>query len=228
MCIRDRENTCPKESDCSEYLLLSHSSGANSLMNTYESLPENIPKKAIFIDPLDFQKYSMSVPSVPEFKINVDDLDNQLRSYFRRDYIGEVTRYFVDKFHYHTKEKENEILSVSDIILSEVNVKCLKVVRDNSNEIFVKKVKPNFKLLGSIHGSNMNMVSKKIFEMSGEGIKDLEVKGSCKFVLENGEKIEILLEQVEISFGEIKGKACLLYTSPSPRDLSTSRMPSSA
>ena len=53
----------------------------------------------------------------------------------------------------------------------------------------------------------MNMVSKKIFEMSGEGIKDLEVKGSCKFVLENGEKIEILLEQVEISFGEIKGKA---------------------
>ena len=25
-----------------------------------------------------------------------------------------------------------------------------------------------------------------------------------------------------------KGKACLLYTSPSPRDLSTSRMPSSA
>ena len=26
----------------------------------------------------------------------------------------------------------------------------------------------------------------------------------------------------------IKAKACLLYTSPSPRDLSTSRMPSSA
>ena len=100
------ENTCPKESDCSEYLLLSHSSGANSLMNTYESLPENIPKKAIFIDPLDFQKYSMSVPSVPEFKINVDDLDNQLRSYFKRDYIGEVTRYFVNKFQHHAKEND--------------------------------------------------------------------------------------------------------------------------
>ena len=27
---------------------------------------------------------------------------------------------------------------------------------------------------------------------------------------------------------EMQGKACLLYTSPSPRDLSTSRMPSSA
>ena len=28
--------------------------------------------------------------------------------------------------------------------------------------------------------------------------------------------------------GKIAGMACLLYTSPSPRDLSTSRMPSSA
>ena len=42
------------------------------------------------------------------------------------------------------------------------------------------------------------------------------------------------MEQAEIRAGEItKGKStqsgiCLLYTSPSPRDLSTSRMPSSA
>jgi len=28
--------------------------------------------------------------------------------------------------------------------------------------------------------------------------------------------------------GDLLGEACLLYTSPSPRDLSTSRMPSSA
>ncbi len=106
-----------------------------------------------------------------------------------------------------SKEKEEEILSVSDIILSEVNVKNLKIVRDNSNEIFVKKVKPNFKLLGSIHGSNMNLISKKIFQMSGDDIRDIERNGSFKFVLENADKVEILLEQVEISFGEIKGKA---------------------
>ena len=31
-----------------------------------------------------------------------------------------------------------------------------------------------------------------------------------------------------LSEGEIELSACLLYTSPSPRDLSTSRMPSSA
>ena len=32
----------------------------------------------------------------------------------------------------------------------------------------------------------------------------------------------------EIYWGEIEENPCLLYTSPSPRDLSTSRMPSSA
>ena len=39
-----------------------------------------------------------------------------------------------------------------------------------------------------------------------------------------------LLEQVrqEAKMKDIYGMACLLYTSPSPRDLSTSRMPSSA
>ena len=34
--------------------------------------------------------------------------------------------------------------------------------------------------------------------------------------------------KLEIDFGDTATKTCLLYTSPSPRDLSTSRMPSSA
>ena len=35
-------------------------------------------------------------------------------------------------------------------------------------------------------------------------------------------------EPSQIERKESQGRACLLYTSPSPRDLSTSRMPSSA
>ena len=35
-------------------------------------------------------------------------------------------------------------------------------------------------------------------------------------------------EFVYVSQSQDRGKSCLLYTSPSPRDLSTSRMPSSA
>ena len=38
-----------------------------------------------------------------------------------------------------------------------------------------------------------------------------------------------LIEQIIPSYrGKPQGESCLLYTSPSPRDLSTSRMPSSA
>ena len=56
-----------------------------------------------------------------------------------------------------------------------------------------------------------------------------------------GEKIAVDIEHYEINQGDMLGlvgnngagkttlfRFCLLYTSPSPRDLSTSRMPSSA
>ena len=42
-----------------------------------------------------------------------------------------------------------------------------------------------------------------------------------------GTLIEIK-EDEDLSIAEIRNQFCLLYTSPSPRDLSTSRMPSSA
>ena len=42
--------------------------------------------------------------------------------------------------------------------------------------------------------------------------------------------VEVLISQFKVLLQGIEqlDKACLLYTSPSPRDLSTSRMPSSA
>ena len=39
---------------------------------------------------------------------------------------------------------------------------------------------------------------------------------------------EIEFRLPDIGEGVVEGEICLLYTSPSPRDLSTSRMPSSA
>ena len=42
-----------------------------------------------------------------------------------------------------------------------------------------------------------------------------------------GENFMDLVNEGKVKLQEIQ-KACLLYTSPSPRDLSTSRMPSSA
>ena len=41
-------------------------------------------------------------------------------------------------------------------------------------------------------------------------------------------RIQTLLDTTSQRLEELLAEACLLYTSPSPRDLSTSRMPSSA
>ena len=45
-------------------------------------------------------------------------------------------------------------------------------------------------------------------------------------VIHPGDEVQVQGPEIMAPFGEIV--SCLLYTSPSPRDLSTSRMPSSA
>lgn len=87
-----------------EVLLLSHSSGANQLMKTYEVLPNSTMKKAVLIDPLDFQRYSISSPSfsLPTMNmwnlgIDMDEMDDKLRSFFDRDYLEEIKTYLRER-----------------------------------------------------------------------------------------------------------------------------------
>ena len=99
----------------------------------------------------------------------------------------------------------NNIKSVENIILSEVNVKEIEYVT-NTSDVFVKKIKPNYKILGSIHGKNMNAVAKEISKMNQEEIHSLENNGIFEFSIEKDTKIDLLIDQVEITFGEIDGK----------------------
>ena len=57
-----------------------------------------------------------------------------------------------------------------------------------------------------------------------------EIFGEVMPSEENGRTVLIISDPVEIETVSMDGRheGCLLYTSPSPRDLSTSRMPSSA
>ncbi len=101
-------------------LLLSHSSGANNLMNTYEKLPTDIPKKAILIDPLDFQKYSYSfsvaslvpgMPTIPrKFEINLDEMDDKMKELLEKDYIGEWKNSLFNQEPDDCEVSENQIL----------------------------------------------------------------------------------------------------------------------
>ena len=68
---------------------------------------------------------------------------------------------------------------------------------------------------------------KKIFNEIGGGYKEpvkaFQIGGPLGGVVPINE-----IDNLNLDFQEFSSKGCLLYTSPSPRDLSTSRMPSSA
>ena len=102
-------------------------------------------------------------------------------------------------------DMENEIKDVEKIILSEINVKEIEYVHDNS-KVFTKKIKPNYKELGSIHGKNMKMVAERISSMTQDEITQLEKNESINLELDGGLKLDLLLNQVEILFGQIEGK----------------------
>ena len=99
---------------------------------------------------------------------------------------------------------ENEIKDVEKIILSEINVKEIEYIHDSS-KVFIKKIKPNYKELGSIHGKNMKIVADRISLMTQDEINQLEKEESINLGLDGGLELDLLINQVEILFGQIEG-----------------------
>ena len=72
---------------------------------------------------------------------------------------------------------------------------------------------------------------KQIFEISDEAAKQINVASESSESSEWPLRISLNVDdngKFNYLMGFDQSKDCLLYTSPSPRDLSTSRMPSSA
>lgn len=101
------------------------------------------------------------------------------------------------------KEQRDDIDAVSDLILNEVNVKELKYV-DDSEGIFVKKVKPDFKKLGPRYGKIMKQLAVEVQNMSQEAISKFEKEGSYTFDID-GQAATIELADVEIISQDIPG-----------------------
>ncbi|CAA0250747.1 isoleucine--tRNA ligase [Tenacibaculum maritimum] len=99
--------------------------------------------------------------------------------------------------------QKEEILAVSELIKSEVNVKEIELL-DDASGILVKQIKPNFKALGPKFGKGMKLVSSKIQGFSQADIVEIEKEGEIS--LEINEKIITLeLADVEISSKDIEG-----------------------
>lgn len=92
-----------------------------------------------------------------------------------------------------------QIEHITSIILSEVNVKSVEFLDDESG-VLKKKVKANFKALGPKFGKDMKAVADTIQNMNPEELKSLEKTGSINL---NG--FELALSDVEILTEDIPG-----------------------
>ena len=88
---------------------------------------------------------------------------------------------------------------VEELILSEVNVKEL-VFDSGSSDLVVKRVKPNFRLLGPIFGKDMKRAAAYLTGMSREEIEAFEKAGKTEY-----EGKEITLDSVEIISEDVPG-----------------------
>jgi len=98
-----------------------------------------------------------------------------------------------------------QLLYVSNLIKSEVNVKDLQIVKAEESEIkLVKKIKPNFKTLGKKYGKLMKKLAATITSMSQAEISAFEQAGQATLQLST-EQATIDLNDVDILTEDMPG-----------------------
>jgi len=95
---------------------------------------------------------------------------------------------------------QQDIEQVSAIILSEINVKEIEYLTEDS-DVLTKKIKPNFKTLGPKFGKHMKLISVAIAQFTADNIKQIEKEGS--YII--NDEITLDLTDVEISSADIPG-----------------------
>jgi len=93
--------------------------------------------------------------------------------------------------------------AVEDLILSEINVKEIEYLTEDSG-VLVKKIKPNFKSLGPKYGKMMKQIAAKVNQFGQDEIKQIEKEGLINIEID-GSSIEVGLEDVEIATQDIPG-----------------------
>ena len=100
-------------------------------------------------------------------------------------------------------KQRHEIEAVADLIMSEVNVKEIELL-DDASGILVKRIKPNFKVLGPKYGKEMKQITQSIGALGQGDIQKIEQKGEISLQIEN-KIINLQLQDVEISSQDIEG-----------------------
>lgn len=96
-----------------------------------------------------------------------------------------------------------ELALITDLVKSEVNVKSVEAVDDQSG-VFVKKAKPNFKTLGPKYGKHMKSIAAIVATWDQDEIRNFEINGGTNLQIE-GEDILLDNLDVEVSTADIPG-----------------------
>ena len=99
------------------------------------------------------------------------------------------------------KETLQALLHVQDLIKSEVNVKELVITTAEDSEVkLVKKIKPNFKVLGKKVGGKMKELAVAIGKMTQDEIAQFEAAGTFRLL-----DIDLVAEDVDIITEDMPG-----------------------
>ena len=101
------------------------------------------------------------------------------------------------------EHNRSQLQAVENLILSEVNVKEIEYLTETAG-ILVKKIKPNFKLLGPRYGKLMKEIAQIVNGFRQEDIAAFEAAGSYE-ITAGGEKITLQADDVEITSEDIPG-----------------------
>jgi len=96
-----------------------------------------------------------------------------------------------------------QLQKVADLILSEVNIKEIEYLGEDT-AMLVKKIKPNFKTLGPRYGKLMKQISGAFEAMTQESIRAFEQSGILNLTVD-GQEVELELADAEITTQDIPG-----------------------
>ena len=101
------------------------------------------------------------------------------------------------------KDFARRLQDVSDIILSEVNIKEIDLLEDTEG-VISKKIKPNFKSIGPKYGKQMKQIAGMVNQWGAEDIANVEANEGWKGDID-GEAIELDLNDFEIVTDDVPG-----------------------
>ncbi len=96
-----------------------------------------------------------------------------------------------------------QVKAVEEIIKSEVNIKHIEFI-DDSSDILVKNIKPNFKKLGQSYGKLMKPLTAAIQQLDAAAIQQLERENHYALTVE-GQAVRLTLDDVLITSQDIPG-----------------------